>query len=269
MQRWGIITAAFYAVVLTIFLFPIGALLMGVEYFEALSNLFDPAAWDDGLIFVWLLIALFVAAQAILLFVSVDTSRKRLKPRRKLAASVASTSFAVGFMSIAILLNIVVAISGDDVFDWEWFWLIVPGLWLFWAIVFFLYRQRVSDRLDRTIGWLLNGSVLQLLIAVPTHILVRHRDDCCAPMISGYGIATGVALMLMAFGPSVVFLYQKRLQGYGRGVELPLLARWPVKTVVATLLISAVALFAFTSREPEVTGQGTPPATAVQSSPID
>ncbi len=54
------------------------------------------------------------------------------------------------------------------------------------------------------------------LIAIPCHIIVRQRDECMAPAVTGFGIATGIAVMLMAFGPSVIFLYQKRLQQYNR-----------------------------------------------------
>jgi hypothetical protein len=117
-------------------------------------------------------------------------------------------------------------------------------LWLLWSVVFYLYRQQFSEKLDRVIGWLLNGSVLQLLIAIPCHLIVRHRNDCSAPAVTGFGIATGIALMLMAFGPSVVFLYQKRLGEYGRkSRSAPLLARWPTRTVLATIFLGSITLF--------------------------
>jgi hypothetical protein len=49
---------------------------------------------------------------------------------------------------------------------------------------------------------------------VPCHIVVRRRHDCCAPMITSFGIATGIAVMLLSFGPSVLLLYKKRLDAY-------------------------------------------------------
>jgi hypothetical protein len=55
-----------------------------------------------------------------------------------------------------------------------------------------------------------------LLIVVPCHVVVRHRDDCSAPALTGFGIATGLAVMLLTFGPGVVFLYRKRLRRYER-----------------------------------------------------
>jgi hypothetical protein len=56
---------------------------------------------------------------------------------------------------------------------------------------------------------LLRGSALELLVAVPCHVIVRRRDDCSAPVVTGFGIVTGIAIMLLSFGLSVLLLYQK------------------------------------------------------------
>jgi hypothetical protein len=65
----------------------------------------------------------------------------------------------------------------------------------------------------RAVTWLLRGSVLELLIAVPAHIITRRRHDCSAPIVTGFGISSGLAIMLLAFGPSVYLLYRKRMEG--------------------------------------------------------
>jgi hypothetical protein len=49
-----------------------------------------------------------------------------------------------------------------------------------------------------------------LLVAVPSHIVVRSRNDCCAPFGSFWGIATGLSIMLLSFGPGVLFLFVER-----------------------------------------------------------
>jgi hypothetical protein len=66
----------------------------------------------------------------------------------------------------------------------------------------------------RAISWLLKGSVLELLVAVPCHVIVRRRNDCSAPIVTSFGIVTGIAVMLLCFGPSVLFLVKKRLDAY-------------------------------------------------------
>jgi hypothetical protein len=58
------------------------------------------------------------------------------------------------------------------------------------------------------------GSVLGLLIAVPSHVVARQRGDSSAPMVTSFGIATGIAIMLLSFGPGVLLLYKKRLNDY-------------------------------------------------------
>jgi len=85
-------------------------------------------------------------------------------------------------------------------------------IWIFWSGIFIWFSFRIDPagigiKLHR---WLIAGSVLELLIAVPTHIVVRRRTDCCAGMLTGIGICIGVVVMFVAFGPSVLFLYYRR-----------------------------------------------------------
>ena len=69
---------------------------------------------------------------------------------------------------------------------------------------------------DRLNGWLYKtlvaGSVLELLIAVPMHIVVRRRDECCGGVLTGLGIGIGIVVMVIALGPAVFFLFYRRYQ---------------------------------------------------------
>jgi hypothetical protein len=49
---------------------------------------------------------------------------------------------------------------------------------------------------------------------VPSHVSVRRRDDCSAPIATSFGIATGIAVMLLSFGPSILLLYKQRMDAY-------------------------------------------------------
>jgi hypothetical protein len=45
---------------------------------------------------------------------------------------------------------------------------------------------------------------------------VRQRGDCSAPILTGWGIVTGIAVMLLCFGPGILALYKKKLDGYAQ-----------------------------------------------------
>jgi len=251
MRRWGIIVTAYYAVILVILLLPgAGFLWLGSDMddlaealADVLGGLFSVESVLDSAWIAWLAVVVFVTAQALLLFLSVDTSFKRLRPRRRVTLSVSVITFAVGMLTLAALWSISVAIWSDEAFEWLWLIIGAPLIsWATWGVVFYLHREQLSERLDRAVTRLLGGSVLQLLIAVPCHVIVRNRGDCSAPGVTSYGIATGVAIMLMAFGPSVLFLYQKRLREYGIDATTRL-AR-PRRIVSATLGILALAAVA-------------------------
>ena len=51
---------------------------------------------------------------------------------------------------------------------------------------------------------------VELLIAVPTHVVARCRDYCCAGLMTFIGLTMGVSVMLFAYGPAVYFLFAER-----------------------------------------------------------
>jgi hypothetical protein len=87
-------------------------------------------------------------------------------------------------------------------------------LWIIWGVVFYRYARADDPEVltKRATRWLLRGSILELLVAVPSHIVVRHRNDCCAPIGTFWGIVTGISIMLLSFGPGVFFLFVERCQ---------------------------------------------------------
>jgi hypothetical protein len=84
--------------------------------------------------------------------------------------------------------------------------------WLGWSIQFWRTARRTpgAAAIKRQTRTLLAGSVLELLIAVPSHIIVRHRHVCCAGLLTFFGLTCGVSVMLFAFGPAVFFLFAER-----------------------------------------------------------
>lgn len=207
-RNWGMITALVYAVMVILLLMP-GIVWMAGDAFtfdEAFPYLFDA---DFAIMWIWTLALLI--GYAMLFLVTVDRTNRRLPPRRHIAFSVITITLTIGLLAAAATASILAAIWGDQ---GDRIFVLVPAVWAVCAVVFFLYRCGLSKRLDRVLTWLIAGSVIELLIAVPCHIVVRQRNDCCAPGITAIGIATGIAVMLMAVGPAVYFLYRRKLDQY-------------------------------------------------------
>jgi hypothetical protein len=219
MRKWGIVISVFYAVIVLGLLLPaaipIGGWggLFSQEFYGDLRDFYSMGA-------AWIPIAAVLTGQATLLFLSVDTSFKKLKPRAHIAVSVTVASMLIAMLAVAVIYCLEAAVRGDDfgnsynlgtpagMFE---LW---GALWVLWGIVFYLYFRNSSRVTERAVSWLLKGSVLELLIAVPCHVIVRRRHDCSAPVATSFGIVTGIAVMLLCFGPSVLFLFKKRLDGY-------------------------------------------------------
>jgi hypothetical protein len=217
MRKWGIVISMLYAVIVIGLLIPAAVLLAGADPLRTVLSVDLIAALKEWT--TWIPVAALLAGQAVLLFLSVDTTQKRLKPRTHIAVSVVVSSLLFGLLSSAVILCVDAAIRGDKFGDKYLdylggtfgFWAI---LWALWAVVFYLYLRNSAGFTRRAISWLLKGSVLELLVAVPCHVIVRRRDGCCAPVVTSFGIVAGIAVMLLCFGPSVLFLFKKRLDAY-------------------------------------------------------
>ena len=252
MKRWAILTVLLYGVMLTLLGFPL-MLVGGLEYSKHSHQWTLAKDLADGLEIYgqwgfWLVLAVMLAGQALLLLVPLDLARERPVSRRKLRVPFLTAGFLLGLTGLTGLLSLLCLFLGDGgvaVIWWsgersaemvkaipaleqmflnagfrpddEFFsWLTIIGLivasWMIWGLIF--YRATREDDAAslsaRAMRWLLRGSILNLLVAVPTHVVVRHRDDCCAPAASFAGIVTGVSVMLLSFGPGVLFLFAAR-----------------------------------------------------------
>jgi hypothetical protein len=221
MRKWGIVISVFYAVVVLVILFPLvfGPLAGGGWPFASgfMTGLMSFYAGDS---IVWIPIAILLPGQALLLFLSVDTSFHKLRPRAHVAVTSAVAGMLLAFLALLAICSIDGALRddkfGNGYLDTVWKLIAVcGGLWALWGVAFYLYARNSAQAVTRAVAWLLKGSVLELLVAVPCHVIVRRRNDCSAPVVTSFGIVTGIAVMLLSFGPSVLFLFKKRLDEYG------------------------------------------------------
>lgn len=213
MLRWGLLITGVYALLL------LGLIIPGTLFLWGLG-------WDYKLYWSvyrgsWIFVGVLLGGQALLLFLSVDTSRKRLKPRVHVLVSCSVAAILTALLTVGAILSLGAAAQGDKFGggapSWA-SWAVWGVLWLLWGTAFYLYFRNSSQALTRLISWLLKGSVLELLIVVPCHIIVRRRHDCSAPLATSLGITTGIAIMLLSFGPGILLLYKKRLDGYAAEV---------------------------------------------------
>jgi hypothetical protein len=235
MKRWAIYTVLLYAMALILLTAPVVLI--------AFSN-WGKTGTAEGLHDVlqlylnwgyWLWLAVLVAGQILLLLLPISIAERRLPARRPLTTPILVSAFFLANLCFAGIFSILCAIFTDRAFDlFDLSVLFVPGgqpnnnnsgfgvlftmiitvlvFWLVWASIF--RRATKSDDenslLKRSTRWLLRGSILELIIAVPSHVIVRRRDDCCAPAGTFWGIATGISVMLLCFGPGVFFLFVER-----------------------------------------------------------
>jgi hypothetical protein len=241
MKRWAILTILLYALALILLSLPV----YGVAFASWGKKPNPPGGfgWHDILDFYsqwayWLWLAVLAAGQALLLLLPINLAERRLPVRRPLKIPVIVTGFFLANLCFAGIFSILCAVFTDRAF--ELFDLTLPFrsgnptdqnndsgygvigtmifsvliFWLVWAIVFrrFARSDDENSLIKRSTRWLLRGSILELLVAVPSHVIARRRDDCCAPIGTFWGIATGISVMLLCFGPGVFFLFVERLQ---------------------------------------------------------
>ncbi|MHC4242219.1 MAG: hypothetical protein ACYSU4_07430 [Planctomycetota bacterium] len=212
MAKWAFWTVLLYIGLVIVLFVP---LLLWLTFMgeNSISDILDMySAWQ-----FWLVFGIIVLIQAVFLLIPVKISNDSYQPRRHIWLPVVATALALSIVLIGIIWSILVAIWADDGFEIGYPWLIPAFFgvsWIIWSVLFYrFYRNAEPGALtQRLTTWLLRGSILELLIAVPSHIIVRRRGDCCAPGVTFFGIATGVVIMALAFGPGLFFLFCKRFE---------------------------------------------------------
>jgi hypothetical protein len=240
MKRWAVLTVLLYALALTLLTLPVALIAFGDwgkdESQFGLHEVVHGLYLNWG---YWLWLTVLVAGQILLLLLPINLAERRLPARRPLKVPVIVSAFFLANLLLAGIFSIFCAMFLDKAFNFLDLISLSPifhdqssngksSMWgdicgamvtlvIFWAIWFFVFRSfaKFDDPetlLKRATRWLLRGSILELLVAAPSHVIVRRRDDCCAPAGTFWGIATGISVMLLCFGPGVFFLFVERCQ---------------------------------------------------------
>lgn len=211
--KWPVVTILLYGVFFVTLILPF-LWAVFVWFGKADSSLSD---WSDlsemyttlyGKAYTWpfwLLFAGMILAQGCLLIIPVRTSHERPKPQRGIWLTAIAAGFLYTVLLFGTFMSLMSAIMGDDWPQWmQWLlWVALPVNWMVWVVIFRLFAKRVEPKsyIRRIVKWLMRGSILELLVAVPSHIIVRHKDVCCAHMTSAAGIAAGPGRHVLRLRP--------------------------------------------------------------------
>jgi hypothetical protein len=192
-KRWAVLTMILYAIVWMLLLVPI---------WNAAFNGWGPASNDarevirSGLLnFELIWAAVFIAGQALLLLEPVKRAESRPQVRRSLKLPVIVAGFFLANLTVTGFLSFLFAVTTEERASTLLESLDSSGIgglivisiasWAIWSLLFYNFAKHdASDSLiNRTTRWLLRGSILELLIAIPSHVIVR-RDATTAALLS-------------------------------------------------------------------------------------
>ena len=185
-----------------IFLLLYIAIVVGLFGFSFLQN-----EWS-GL----LLLIVAVVSQILFIFGAGTTNLcQPIRPRRLLipviVASLAMTVLVAGMFCALIELA---DVDGNGWFTYV-FWGVIGLSWIGWSIVFFIWQRRKERYkvIRNLISPLFAGGLIELMVSIPSHIIVSRRPGCLVGIGTAIGITCGVGVMLWAFGPGIILLFLK------------------------------------------------------------
>lgn len=205
MKRWPIWIVLLYTLTLIALTVP-AVKLVFISHKENLDPWALFGSWQ-----YWMWIVILMLNQWALLSLPVDLANKRPAGKRSLVFQITASALSMGLLIAGLVMGLSEVLKKEAAFEYTgWiFFGVLAVSWIFWAYVFATWSRRLEpgDLVKKTCRTLFKGSVLQLLIVVPCHIYVRSKEYCCAGMGTAIGLACGLAVMLVSFGPGIFFLY--------------------------------------------------------------
>ena len=212
MAKWAFVTVLLYICLVVIVFVPLVGWLafLGEAGISEILEIYT--VWQ-----FWLFCGIITAIQALMLLFPVKTDAEAPKPQRLIWVPVVTAALLFSILVLGVVWSILMAIWGDDILA-DYFSLasfaFVIFCWIVWLLVFYRFYRGVEAKtlFRRITTWLIRGSIVELLVAVPSHIIVRRRNDCSAPGFTYFGMAAGLVIMALAFGPGLYFLFRQRFE---------------------------------------------------------
>ena len=212
MKRWALVVAALYLLILVLLTVPVTLLAFAPK----------ASAKDIAEAYVrfpyWLWVGVMVLGQAALLVVPVRVASRRPVTRRSLLLPIVTAGLMMGGLAVGALYSLYEFAMWDKALEGWFLWSGFGSgvvIWGVWAVLFYRSSRGANppDVISRQCRLMFRGSILELLVAVPTHIVARSRDYCCAGVMTFVGLTLGISVMLFSYGPAVFFLYADRWRG--------------------------------------------------------
>jgi hypothetical protein len=221
MKRWAWMVVILYGAIILILTLPV--IMASFYTMEApdegplVSHFVALAKWAAGILTLWqywLFILVLLLSAFALLVVPVRIESKLRLSKKSIIFPVIAASLMMGALAAGLVLAIGETIAKDALSDTV-LWLALGELilvWILWGFIFFRWSKNLEPKsfIEKQCRYLYRGSILEFLVAVPTHVVARSRDYCCAGFATFGGIVFGIAIMLLSFGPGVFFLYSER-----------------------------------------------------------
>jgi hypothetical protein len=228
-KQWAFLTAGMYALTLVVLTIPLLLITMSGSpirdpkldknnaKFEHPSELLGVYSNTE----YWIAIGVLSLMQGAVLLAPISVLRQKPVRRRSWLVLAVVAGLMMGLLVLAIGLSIYSALFLDKGDATPVLWIGFAG-WIVWAAVFYGYSSRdPSSAFSKVMDRLIAGSIAELLVAVPCHVYVRQQDNCCADLVTFLGIATGLSVLLFAFGPGVFLLFVKRARRLQAAKEVP------------------------------------------------
>ena len=216
MKRWALVVVLLYALIFLVLTLPV-TIVSPYDIWTAENIKEMPKgifiSWQ-----FWIGMVLVLLTQIALLVIPVRKAEDRPITKKTLISPILASAFLIGLLAGAIFLAVTETIRGEF-FPEEEIWLWIAGIifiavWIIWGIIFYRWGKKIEpmNLVEKMCRLLFRGSILELLVAVPTHIVARYKNYCCAGFGTFFGITFGLAIMLLSFGPGIFFLYAQRWQ---------------------------------------------------------
>ena len=150
--------------------------------------------------------------QAVLVFGQGTADLCRPVRRRRIVAPVAIGAIMMSILAVGIYLALREAtdVPWPDISKSGYVITFVLAVtWLAWGVVFlYIFAGAEKYKVARNlVSILLSGSLLNLLVTVPSHIVVSRRPGCFVGIDTLIALVAGVCVMLWSFGPAILLLF--------------------------------------------------------------